>query len=60
MAKAVKQSSPFEQSFMLRMIRDFFPLLLLVAGLVVMEKVSGIVFFKSDIRNKVFYRLMIT
>ncbi len=31
MAKAIKLSSPFEQSFMFHMIRDFFLLLLLVA-----------------------------
>ncbi len=31
MAKVVKQSSPFEQSFMFHMIRDFFLLLVLVA-----------------------------
>jgi methyl-accepting chemotaxis protein len=32
MAKVVKQSSPFEQSFMFHMIRDFFLLLVLVAS----------------------------
>ena len=48
MAKAAKQSSLFEQSFMFRMIRDFFSSAF-TGGFIVMEKVSGIVIFKSDI-----------
>ena len=40
MAKVRKQTSPFEQSFMFHMIRDFFLLLVLVATVSVTANIS--------------------
>ena len=54
MAKVGKLSSPFEQSFMFHMIRDFFLLLIVVAGLELAIRYAVVVYdFKSNETQRV-------